>query len=376
MSWSGSKIKDLSKARNISLTLLGTEIGVTRQTINDWINGQVPKGNHLLSLCKIFGVNPNYFFDRLEEDLSVVVPVHRMRGTAKMNKQLQKESENLAGEYKIFFKNFNNSFILPVVRAKNKNESTAKAIANKLRSDVELQSYQPINYSVTFSLMERLGIFLILREFPESIKSYAFFTKIYGNRVVFVNTRTNVIDLIFPLLHEIVHAIQDDSTHLDESEEMFCDQVASYIQFTDDYVKLVYEAIKDVQDNIKVNKLKKFAIDHSHSLFGIVKRIKKIDQKFTIDEKAIGGANTNLKKQFPTLKEILFSSNDPRNFVELISELSPLFFKALIFQLENITDRKFSILLDLENQIDVHSIKTEFVKFAKLKESLVSDNTL
>jgi transcriptional regulator with XRE-family HTH domain len=376
MSWSGSKIKDLSKAKKISLTLLGTEIGVTRQTINDWIKGQVPKGNHLLSLCKIFGVNPNYFFEHLEEDLSVVVPVHRMRGTAKMNKQLQKESENLAGEYKIFFKNFNNSFILPVIRAKNKNESTAKAIADKLRSDVELQSYQPINYSVTFSLMERLGIFLILREFPESIKSYAFFTKIYGNRVVFVNTRTNVIDLIFPLLHEIVHAIQDDSTHLDESEEMFCDHVASYIQFTDDYAKLVYEAIKDVQDSIKVNKLKTFAIEHSHSLFGIVKRIKKIDPKFTIDEKAIGGANTNLKKQFPTLKEILFSSNDPRNFVELISELSPLFFKALVLQLENITDRKFSILLDLENQTDVQSIKTEFVKFAKLKESLVSDNTL
>ncbi len=265
MSWLGSKIRELSKDRKISLTKLGEEIGVSRQTINEWIKGQIPKGHHLLNLCRIFGVNPNFFFELQEEDSSIIVPVHRMRGTAKVTEESNKKSKELASEYRIFFKNYNNSLILPVIRTRMKNDVIAKSIADILRKQIELQSYDPIDYEKTFALMKELGIFLIWREFPEKVKSYAFFTKIYNNRVVFVNSQTNVIDLIFPLLHEIVHAIQDESNCFNENEEDFCDAVASHIQFTDDYVRLVYEAVKDLADPLKVNKLKKFATDHTHA---------------------------------------------------------------------------------------------------------------
>ena len=53
MEWIGSKIRDLTKENNISIVKLAEMAGVSRQTVNDWINGQIPKGNHLIFLCKI-----------------------------------------------------------------------------------------------------------------------------------------------------------------------------------------------------------------------------------------------------------------------------------------------------------------------------------
>jgi hypothetical protein len=58
--------------------------------------------------------------------------------------------------------------------------------------------------------MKKLGIKVIFRYFPETIKAYAFYTQICGHRVTFVNNHTNTLDLIFPFIHEAVHAIRDE----------------------------------------------------------------------------------------------------------------------------------------------------------------------
>ena len=62
MEWIGSKIKDLTTENNISIVKLALTAGVSRQTVNDWINGQIPKGNHLIFLCKFFKISPDYLF--------------------------------------------------------------------------------------------------------------------------------------------------------------------------------------------------------------------------------------------------------------------------------------------------------------------------
>lgn len=52
--------------------------------------------------------------------------------------------------------------------------------------------------------------------------------------------------MIFPLLHEAVHAVRDEyrvNDGFDEDEELFCYMVANYIQFPDEYVIMVYNVI-------------------------------------------------------------------------------------------------------------------------------------
>jgi len=364
MEWLGEKIKDLTKENNISIVKLAEKVGVSRQTVNDWIGGQVPKGNHLIKLCKTFNINPDFLFSK-GFDESISVPVHRTRRTAKVTAKMQQDALDLAKEYDLLFRNDADSGILPVMRGQNRSEKTAKKVAKELRARAEIREDSPPAYEHVFTLMENLGIKIIFRNFPEKIKAYAFYTKIHGHRVVFVNTTTNVLDLIFPLLHEAIHAVRDEcrvNDGFDEDEELFCDMVANYIQFPDEYVSIVYDFIKDLKTGIQVNKLKTFGKQYRHALFGIVKRIQYIDPDFNLK---IGGADTNLKKEFYTIGEILFKNNEPREYVETVARFSSLFINTILYQIDGLTNRKLGEILGIESLMDAKAVKDELVRLKK-----------
>jgi len=364
MEWLGGKIKDLIKENNSSIVKLAKKTGVSRQTVNDWINGQIPKGNHLIDLCKIFNVNPDSFFSK-DFDNSISVPVHRTRRTAKVTPAMQKDALEMVRTYEVLFKNDANSSVLPVVRVHHRTDVVAKKIARELRKRAGIGQDIPPDYEHTFSLLAYLGIKVIFRYFPEKIKAYAFYTKIHGHRVVFVNNRTNIIDLIFPVLHEAVHAIRDEiqiNDGFDGKEENFCDKVASYIQFPDEYVQKVYDDINSLSKGRQVNKLKTFGKIYSHALFGIVKRIKTIDPDFDLK---IGGADSNLKKGFPAIGDILFLSNDPNDYVAKILKLSPLFTSVILNQIDSITNRKLGEILGIESVLDAKAVKNELIRIKK-----------
>ncbi len=364
MEWIGGKIKDLIKENNSSIVKLAKKTGVSRQTVNDWIKGQIPKGNHLINLCKIFNVNPDFFFSK-DFDNSISVPVHRTRKTAKVTPAMQKDALELAGIYEVLFKNDANSSVVPVVRVRNRSDEAAKKIAGELRKRAGISQGLPPDYKQTFSLLEQLGIKVIFRYFPERIKAYAFYTKIHGHRAVFVNNSTNIIDLIFPVLHEAVHAIRDEiqtNDGYDTEEENFCDKVANYIQFPDEYVHMIYDVINSLSAGTQVNKLKTYGKTYSHALFGIVKQIKTIDPGFDLK---IGGADSNLKKGFSSIGDILFLSNDPNDYVTKISELSPLFTSIILNQIDSITNSKLGEILGIESVLDVKAVKDELIRIKK-----------
>jgi len=364
MEWQGEKIKILAKEKKISLAKLGMLTGVSRQTVNSWINGQIPKGLHLISICKIFEISPDSLFS--DTDNSISLPVHRTRQAAKVTPAIQKDALKLAKEYALFFRNDTESAILPVARVQAKNSADAKAIAQDLRRIAGAKPGEPLGYEGTLKLLEKLGIKVIFRAFPQNIKAYAFFTKIHHHRVVFVNTTTNVLDLIFPLIHEAVHAIRDEKIikdFYDADEENFCDEVANYTQFPDEYVLWVWKNIEGLKQSIQINLLKKFAEKYGHALFGLVKRIKMIHLEFNLK---VGGANTNLKKRFPTIGDILHFEEDPRKFVDVLKTLSPLLINTLMRQLDSMTNRKIAEILGMDNVLDGLAVKNEFRKLREM----------
>jgi len=363
MEWLGEKIKELIKENNISVVKLAEKAGVSRQTVNDWINGQVPKGSHLITLCKLFNINPDYFFKN-EFDDSITVPVHRTRRAAKVTAGMQKDAVNLAKEYDLLFRNDTDAGILPVMRGYGRIEKTIQKVAKELRNRAGIPNEMPPSYEHTFALMENLGIKIIFRDFPQKIKAYAFYTKIHNHRVVFVNTTTNILDLIFPLLHESVHAVRDEYRVNDgfDEEELFCDNVSNHVQFPDEYVRMVYAVIKDLKPAMQINKLKSFGEQYSHALFGLMKRIQNIDPVFAL---GIGGADTNLKKRFPTIGEILFGEKEPRDYIKILAELSPLLVRTIIGQLDGLTDRKLGELLGIDTVMDGKLIKEELLRLKK-----------
>ena len=361
MDWAGARLKDLIKANNLSIVKLAEMAGVSRQTVNDWIRGQVPRGNHLIFICRTFNINPDFLFSN-DYNGSISVPVHRTRKTAKVTPAVQSDALNLAREYELFFRNEPDSGVLPVIRGDAGSPEAAKKIAEAIRGLADIGKDLPPDYEHTFALMEKLGIKIVFRNFPKKIKTYAFYTKIHGHRVVFINKTTNIIDLIFPLLHEAVHAVRDElrvNNGFDEEEEAFCDMVANHVQFPDEYVKMVYNFIKDLRPAVQINKLKYFGRRYNHALFGIVYRIQSINPDFKLK---VRGADTNLKKEFPTIGDILFKKKEPRDYVNTVLSLSPLFINTIINQLEGLTDRKLGELLGIENIMDARAVRDELVR--------------
>jgi len=350
MAWVGGKLKDLSKKRGITLKRLSELLSVSRQTTTDWVKGQIPKGHHLIELSSLLEVSPGYFFENQTQD-AVSLPLHRLRRTAKLTSEMKIEAQAMAQQYEKFFKEASDPGLVQVLRIKDRDRANAKALGKKLRKISGIQSQKPLDYTSAFHLLSELNIVTIFRYFPHFLKDYAFYCRIHNHRVIFVNNHTNVLDLIFPLLHEATHAIRDEENNLvdDPVEEDFCDMVAHYAQFPDDYVKLVNDTIRGRRTGVQINLLKTFARDNGHSLFGIAKRLKELNPSTNLN---VGGADTNLKKEFRTIGKVLFLNGDPRDYIEMVNSLSPLFVSMLAQHAKEATTRKTTEWLGLESQLD------------------------
>ncbi|MDO9549244.1 MAG: hypothetical protein Q7J65_09805, partial [Candidatus Marinimicrobia bacterium] len=206
---------------------------------------------------------------------------------------------------------------------------------------------------------------VIFCEFPVS-KLYAFYTRIYNHRVVFVDNKTNVMDLIFPLLHETVHSVLSDNKQMsvDDAEEDFCDMVASYAQFPDSYIHEIHEMIKGMEPGIQINSLKQYSLNNHHAICGVVKRIQETDSGFDLK---YAPADTNLRKKFRSIYEILLGSDNVRQFINTYQELSPLFVNLALDQTEHLSIRTLGELFALENYLDMVSLRDELLQLKQLE---------
>lgn len=365
MGWNGAKIRERIGEINKTIVGLSRSIGVTRQAVDDWINGQIPRGQHLVKLCEELGIAPDYFFTSEKESL-VTVPQHRTVRKKKVTAEMQAASKEMAEQYINLFRSAPSSSIVRVIRTSRRDDENAKILSAQLRRLSGVNSDQPMDFDHAFSMLVELGIYTIFRPFPEEISKdiYAFYSRICGQRVIFVNTDTNIIDLIFQLLHETIHAIRDEEPNRfnENEEEDFCDLVANYIQFPDGYIATVSRAIEGCSEGIVVNKLKGFAREHAHSLFGISKRLKQSGVALSIN---VAGADTNLKKVLPKVRDILFDKSDARKYIETLCELSPDFIDLVAKQTPNVSLRKLGEWLGLDNTIDAKAILGELQRLAK-----------
>jgi len=357
MEWQGKKFKEMLGQRKITQVAIASELGVSRQTVVDWINGQVPKGSHLLGICDRLDIDPDVLFDTSASPVQVA-PMHRQRRNAKVTPEMRQAAEELALEYANLMDDASLPALEMVVRESA--NLTPAALAAQMRELAGLEhSHDPIGYRDTFRMVNELGICVVFRSFPEALKGYAFYTIVNGQRLVIVNSDSNLLDLIFPVLHETVHAARNRIPKADyaKAEEAFCDQVAGLIQFPDSYVDDVYDAIKGRPAASQINTLKDFARRHHHAIYGLVRRIEERHGKLNLSSQSVNGADGNLRKECPTIKEVLVSDGAP-GFVELLSELSPIWSRIVIGNLESMTTGKLAEVLDL-GILDARAVREE-----------------
>jgi hypothetical protein len=162
------------------------------------------------------------------------------------------------------------------------------------------------------------------------------------------------------MLHEVIHLIKGDrplSGYYDEKEEEYCDLVASYIQFPDNYIDLIYKNLMGTNNNgQRINIIKNYGSNNGHVGFGVVKRIKAKHSDFSLN---IAPADENLKKTFPTIGELFHSKRNARDFVNIYCRFSPNFIDLILNQLDDLSTRKIAEILNLDSNIDAISLWKE-----------------
>jgi len=361
--WQGDKLKEQITSLGFSQAMLAKELDVSKTAVGAWIKGSMPKGQHLIKMCNILRVNPDFFFSEGLQGISI--PVHRKKLAGKITDDSRDISLKMATTYLNLFRNSKPPALDCVIRNITNNDDEQISLAHEMRSRSGIQDSSPITYDHVFILLHELKVIPIFRLFPNSLKAYAFQTNINDHRVIFVDTKTNIIDLTFVLLHEAVHSLiykgpESVSSHYGDQEEDFCDNVSGYIQFPPQYIEEIIRSLKGKSQSEKVMALKYYSRMNKHATFGISKRIRSQSKVLdNINPSAIAGTDTNIRKTQKTLGDILFSSDNPADYIQTTNKFSPLFITLLKSQIDITSVSKISEWLDLDNISDAKQAISE-----------------
>ena len=360
MKWKGDKFRGQLAEAQVSQSGLARELGVSRQAVVSWTKGQVPRGLHLLAICRLLGVDPGVFFEEGPSPVQVA-PLHRRRRNAKETPEMRQSAVEMAKEYACLLEAGSMPALEMVARAAG--DVPASRLAQQMRDVAGLTGgHEPPDYQHVFRMMSGLGICVIFRAFPEELKGYAFYTVVNGQRAVFVNSTTNLLDLNFPVLHEAVHAVRSRTPkgEYGKAEEALCDQVAGLVQFPDAYVDDAYDAIKDRVAGAQINTLKSLARRHHHAIFGLVRRIEERHPDFDLDGRSVHGADANLRKEQTSIYEV-FVSHGAARFVDLLRELTPIWYSIVADNVDTMTTSKLAEALGLESVLDAMAAREEIL---------------
>lgn len=357
LKWSPQALRAMITEQKITKVGVCDKLSISRPTLDNWLSGKVaPKGKHLILLSKLFNISPNDLF--IDETI-VAVPMHRTNRNKELKDQMKMASTTLAAEYEILFRNAPDPIISDVLKVSELSSDNVLRVAKKLRTIAGINDPRPLQFNDILKICARLDISVIFREFDDEIDSYAFFVSIGLHRVIFVNTNITNVDLVFPVLHEVVHAIQDGEPHREATneEEKFCDAVASEAQLPNEYIKYLVLKLKKIRSNVgmRVNFLKLESKRNRYSLFGLSKILKKNFPRLNVGN--IEGSATKINQSLGPIRQKFEEQKTASDLVSFMQQVSPNFINFITQQHENFSDRKIAELFGLSNQEDGTEIR-------------------
>lgn len=360
MSWQGQNIKTIAKEKSLTLTRVAELVGVSRQAINDWMNGQIPSGSHLVRLCKVLEIPADALF--VPEADSHTTILDQVLKAAKNNEIFRRQIESITSIYEIFFRQASGPGLVQNLRACNTTNKEVLRGAKALRCLSGLTGDEPMEFDHIFTLMEKLGINLIFTEFKKTIDRHSFGANINNHRVVFVDLDVRVLDLVSVILWEAIHAIRDENNvycpynAFDKDEESFCDSVATNTQLTDTYILFLSNLINGYDLKAMLLILEKFALKNNHTTYDVQKRITQHTANII---KTSDCNDENIREKTKTAREYFFKHNNARDYVRKLRYTSSVFVRNLSEQIDAISPRKLCELLCIDSELDAIEIRSE-----------------
>ncbi len=375
MEWMGKTLQDILKQKGLTMDYIAERIGTSRQSISEWIKGSVPTGRFIIKLCKELEITPADLFSPNEKP-QISIPAHKTHMRAKVTDEMQNDAYKISAPYVRVFEHYVNPLVIKRIETNDFSVRAASQIALNLRAELGLDDETPITFNENqiFKYLDKLGLFVILLPFPDTMKSNAFYVKIAHHRVIFLESHIHSSDLIFHLLHESIHSILPEDQAVTNEIDKFCDCVASYLQFPDKYVACIIERIKadliSGNKNSIIDELKDISKQNHHSVYGLCKRLY-IDEQISKDIMTSAVfADKKLKKDYPSIGDIFDHIESPVEYLQLYESISPRFVKMIRDESSHLSNSKIAELFQLSNSIDGHILLNLLRKEERIEDSL------
>ena len=70
--WDGANLKEILKRKGIRLGEFAEKLNVSRQSLNAWINGDIPRGDFFIKICNALEICPNDLFSMPSKEKTVM----------------------------------------------------------------------------------------------------------------------------------------------------------------------------------------------------------------------------------------------------------------------------------------------------------------
>ncbi len=365
-------IKEQIAEYGINQTQLSEKLGVTRQSVSLWLNGETfPRPSELLKLGKLLKLK---YSDLVEVDTTLEPQVaFRKVGSAKTKDVHYKRAKEMgyALEQLVDFLPSNMMIKPPELKDPKNNYEYIQSAVSTVRNTFEISDWG-IKFDEIISILNSLNVVLI----PVMIgskKNHENAIHIYLPKSqttwIYINLDTKIFDFKFWLSHELGHILTPSLSNKDAED--FADNFAGAFLFPEYLAKSKYHEILSIKRKTeKIKTLISTAYDLIISPITILKEINKYAKNNNLDlidleENTFYAATTNFTKAYSLTSELLLGIGKPtvENYIKVAEDkFNTVFFTLLNKYKEknNITSSYIKSVLNIptSDAIEVYTYLT------------------
>lgn len=326
------------QALGISASALAAQLGVSKQTVSNWLNGRdLPRPDKLLRLSLAL----NLPFDQLletEQAPSAPVVAYRMSTNRKARDAHYERAvaKGEALEALVPHLPFD-SFVQPEQLKKPKADyAYVQSVARSLREGLGLDDSDHLWFNHLIDRFKDLQSVIVPVLWGKQ-ESHANALHIYlpqhASTWVYLNLDSNAFDFMFWMAHELAHAYTSGLCGTDAGED-FADMLASALLFPEPCAKKAYEKLSAATGRQLIEEIVSEALERHINVYTVFKQINAYAMHHSlppveVNQQRLHGTRHRIAAATQTIREIIFGDEkpSPREYIAKCEEAfeTPLF---------------------------------------------------
>ena len=326
-------------ARGLNSAAIAKEIGVSRESVSKWLKGKsFPRPDKLLKLALLLNLGLAEITELVPGNHDPVI-AFRKRGASKTTEEHISRAKEMGRLLKplVPYLPFD-QFIRPAtLKQPSINYQYLQQVAARVRETIGLTLTESIDFRhliKRFSEMQTVLIPVLWGKKGHHENALHIFLPDSMTTWVYLNLDVEIHDFKFWMAHELGHVMAPDLTG--DTGEDFADAFAGALLFPEAIAGTAYKEItRHSNKGAQVNRIKEIAEETLISPVTVYLETNRYAENHGLEklrlEPGIFGAAKNLSKEYYSVSESLFESEQPdaKEYIAFARELESPFFESL-----------------------------------------------